>query len=141
MLHLWLPRPGSPAHAGMDLVAGPVADGVRWLPRPRGDGPLRLAGHDHLESAPPPTRGWTGDRPDVWASHGFVDTGLGCQLASGSILGLELDRGLVAERRVQAPAVVEGLDVFEDGVADVDGIGPSRPVRIPRIVITQIAAS
>ncbi len=49
----------SPAHAGMDphrFRRNAPHDG---LPRPRGDGPSRIATTRELASSPPPTRGWT----------------------------------------------------------------------------------
>ena len=66
----WTPAPapgrrmprGSPAHAGMDPCPGDWLDRRRWLPRPRGDGPVSVCAAAVLGAAPPPTRGWTFDR-------------------------------------------------------------------------------
>ena len=53
------PRPGFPAHAGMDPQPAPPSETTRRLPRTRGDGPgdtfLRL----QRGRASPHTRGWT----------------------------------------------------------------------------------
>src|SRR4029453_3941723 len=45
----------------------------------------------------------------AWGSPSFVDTRL--RRAEASVVALDLRGGQVAERRVQAPAVVEHLDV------------------------------
>ena len=50
---------GSPAHAGMDLVASSKLQPSSWLPRPRGDGPVGTDTNRPVSVAPPPTRGWT----------------------------------------------------------------------------------
>ena len=50
---------GFPAHAGMDPLKRPHECLGRWLPRARGDGPLRLATPSQNQAASPRTRGWT----------------------------------------------------------------------------------
>ena len=50
---------GSPAHAGMDRTGRPPSARKRRLPRPRGDGPQEPLTRRAVQTAPPPTRGWT----------------------------------------------------------------------------------
>ena len=50
---------GFPAHAGMDPAVIRDRQPIRWLPRPRGDGPSASVAREIQEMAPPPTRGWT----------------------------------------------------------------------------------
>ncbi len=52
-------RPGSPAHAGIDLSMPPEARHVRGLPRTRGDRPSSVSVCSRINSAPPHTRGST----------------------------------------------------------------------------------
>ena len=53
------PRPGSPAHAGMDPFRARRCPGPVGFPRPRGDGPAVRQPPAHSDRVPPPTRGWT----------------------------------------------------------------------------------
>ena len=53
---------GSPAHAGIDLLALESSRVDPWLPRPRGDRPLRRRCERKVLTAPPPTRGSTPER-------------------------------------------------------------------------------
>jgi len=50
---------GSPAHAGMDLLAPSYRSTSNWLPRARGDGPLDKLLPIRDVVAPPRTRGWS----------------------------------------------------------------------------------
>ena len=59
---IWAQRDGSPAHAGMDPHVRGDASNALWLPRTRGDGPVRRTGGDSWRVAPPHTRGWTPSR-------------------------------------------------------------------------------
>ena len=51
---------GFPAHAGMDPSRRRSARGSPWLPRTRGDGPVRRRSRGARVEASPHTRGWTG---------------------------------------------------------------------------------
>ena len=53
------PRPGFPAHAGMDRAGRPPGPAAPRLPRTRGDGPPTAAPVRPLTRASPHTRGWT----------------------------------------------------------------------------------
>ena len=53
------PGSGSPAHAGMDPSSRTARSRHAWLPRARGDGPLRELSTSFPWGAPPRTRGWT----------------------------------------------------------------------------------
>ena len=53
------PRRGFPAHAGMDPARRRSSARAGWLPRTRGDGPVRLAAVRGVLRASPHTRGWT----------------------------------------------------------------------------------
>ena len=53
------PQRGCPAHAGMDPTASRATRSRSRVPRPRGDGPAKLALNPTSALAPPPTRGWT----------------------------------------------------------------------------------
>ena len=50
---------GFPAHAGMDLDRHLEIEALRWLPRARGDGPVRVCRAGRQLPASPRTRGWT----------------------------------------------------------------------------------
>ena len=50
---------GCPAYAGMDPVICPNRSNSHWLPRLRGDGPLKSSAICSPLPAAPPTRGWT----------------------------------------------------------------------------------
>ena len=52
-------RAGFPAHAGMDPRRRAASGTIGWLPRPRGDGPVVGRMAEALDTASPPTRGWT----------------------------------------------------------------------------------
>ena len=54
-----LPRPGCPAHAGMDPRSGSRSDRWTRLPRSRGDGPRYARRGSGSSPAAPLTRGWT----------------------------------------------------------------------------------
>ena len=53
------PWRGFPAHAGMDPVSARLVRAAKWLPRTRGDGPVRNPSDVRLIAASPHTRGWT----------------------------------------------------------------------------------
>ncbi len=54
---------GAPAHAGMALLRPLDPGGVPRCPRPRGDGPWRIANPTQAAQVPPPTRGWPRHQP------------------------------------------------------------------------------
>ena len=53
------PRPGFPAHAGMDLDESTTVVELWRIPRTRGDGPADLYRHRARQADSPHTRGWT----------------------------------------------------------------------------------
>ena len=87
------PSGGSPAHAGMDPASRSGQPAPHRLPRTRGDGPMCPNSTNGPASAPPHTRGWTGDR------------GLHARRGDGSPAhaGMDPDQGTGCHRSARLP--------------------------------------